>query len=256
MLSRSCCGAPCLPGLSTGDSLRTLEVVAVQPALLAPGPQGAVHEFDVAGHPQAEFHYAVVFPYHRQDNTVTLVREYAQVGPLSAWRHGRLDPELGAIRLLHQQQSRPQSWPHLSLPPGPEQHGVVPAHRRLRPSQACQLRGVRSRRAERGGAPGGRRLGLAHARRPPGHPGGQVVQVRPWLPGRQPCVAPGLPVLAVMCLLHHTECAALRPSLDRNRFHAYLVLDPQPDAQPGARDKEEYIQACLPGVDWGWCGGR
>lgn len=42
--------------------------------------QGPVHEFDVVGHPRAEFHYAVVFPYHHADRSVTLVREYAQVG--------------------------------------------------------------------------------------------------------------------------------------------------------------------------------
>jgi hypothetical protein len=43
-------------------------------------PQGPVHEFDVVGHPGAEFHYCIVFPYHSADGSLTLVREYAQVG--------------------------------------------------------------------------------------------------------------------------------------------------------------------------------
>ncbi|EFN58472.1 hypothetical protein CHLNCDRAFT_140491 [Chlorella variabilis] len=132
--------------------------------------QGAVHEFDVAGHPQAEFHYAVVFPYHRQDNTVTLVREYAQGLNSMVW----------------------------CLPTGaydPRKHASYEACARAELSEEAHLAG-----------------GAWVSLMPDGHPG--IPEVK-WC---------------------------------RNRFHAYLVLDPQPDAQPGARDKEEYIQACLPGV--------
>ena len=46
-----------------------------------------IHEFDVVGHPKANFHFVVAFPYHPpsdpdahwSDGSVTLIREYAQV---------------------------------------------------------------------------------------------------------------------------------------------------------------------------------
>lgn len=57
----------------------------------APRPPGAdreVHEFDVIGHPGADFHFVVAFPFHPPEDPaqhwseghVTLIREYAQ-GP-------------------------------------------------------------------------------------------------------------------------------------------------------------------------------
>ncbi|KAL4457906.1 hypothetical protein ABPG75_012771 [Micractinium tetrahymenae] len=41
---------------------------------------GAVHEYDVIGHPQCDFHFAVTFPWHPGPGggSVTLIREYAQ----------------------------------------------------------------------------------------------------------------------------------------------------------------------------------
>lgn len=49
--------------------------------------QSPVHEFDVIGHPRANFHFCVVFPYHPppqgndwRQGEVTLIKEYAQ-GP-------------------------------------------------------------------------------------------------------------------------------------------------------------------------------
>ncbi|PRW56079.1 NUDIX hydrolase domain-like [Chlorella sorokiniana] len=43
------------------------------------GPEGPVLEYDIIGHPQSDFHFAVVFPYHSADGgSVTLIREYAQ----------------------------------------------------------------------------------------------------------------------------------------------------------------------------------
>ena len=43
--------------------------------------QGPILEYDIIGHPQADFHFAVVFPFHSADGgSVTLIREYAQVG--------------------------------------------------------------------------------------------------------------------------------------------------------------------------------
>ena len=47
-------------------------------------PQGEEHEFDIIGHPRANFHFCVTFPFHPaasgrwQDGHVTLVREYCQ----------------------------------------------------------------------------------------------------------------------------------------------------------------------------------
>lgn len=55
--------------------------------------EGPVLQYDVIGHPQADFHFAVVFPYHSSDGTVTLIREYAQV---AGW--------LGGGRMLMHQQ--------------------------------------------------------------------------------------------------------------------------------------------------------
>jgi len=46
--------------------------------------QGPVHDYDIIGHPGAEFHYCVTFPFHSastgrwQDGEVTLIKEYAQ----------------------------------------------------------------------------------------------------------------------------------------------------------------------------------
>ncbi|KAI7843822.1 hypothetical protein COHA_002720 [Chlorella ohadii] len=43
------------------------------------GAEGPVLEYDIIGHPQADFHFAVVFPFHSADGgSVTLIREYAQ----------------------------------------------------------------------------------------------------------------------------------------------------------------------------------
>lgn len=43
--------------------------------------QGPVYEYDVIGHPQCDFHFAVTFPWHPGPGggSVTLLREYAQV---------------------------------------------------------------------------------------------------------------------------------------------------------------------------------
>jgi hypothetical protein len=47
-------------------------------------PDGQVHDFDVIGHPRANFHFCVTFPFHPapsgkwQDGEVTLVREFCQ----------------------------------------------------------------------------------------------------------------------------------------------------------------------------------
>lgn len=40
-----------------------------------------MHEYDVIGHPQCDFHFAVTFPWHPGPGggSVTLLREYAQV---------------------------------------------------------------------------------------------------------------------------------------------------------------------------------
>lgn len=52
-------------------------LLRLPPALL----QGPVLEYDIIGHPQADFHFAVVFPFHSAGGgSVTLIREYAQVG--------------------------------------------------------------------------------------------------------------------------------------------------------------------------------
>jgi hypothetical protein len=101
-----------------------------------------VHEYDIAGHPQSDFHFAVVFPYHPADATVTLIREYAQVG-------GELEGRAGGGRQAGQQEDwrwamrlqaqelQEQAWlcreadSCPSRAAGPEPAGVVPAHRRL-----------------------------------------------------------------------------------------------------------------------------
>ena len=44
--------------------------------------QGPTYEYDVAGHPQADFHFSVTFPFHAGGpggGSVTLLHEYAQV---------------------------------------------------------------------------------------------------------------------------------------------------------------------------------
>lgn len=47
-------------------------------------PEPTVHEFDIIGHPKANFHFAIAFPFHPaasgdwRDGQVTLLREYAQ----------------------------------------------------------------------------------------------------------------------------------------------------------------------------------
>ena len=47
-------------------------------------PDGKVHDFDIIGHPRANFHFCVTFPFHPapsgkwQDGQVTLVREFCQ----------------------------------------------------------------------------------------------------------------------------------------------------------------------------------
>jgi hypothetical protein len=47
-------------------------------------PDGQVHDFDVIGHPRANFHFCVTFPFHPapsnnwKDGEVTLVREFCQ----------------------------------------------------------------------------------------------------------------------------------------------------------------------------------
>lgn len=46
--------------------------------------QGPVLEYDIIGHPQSDFHFAVSFPFHSADGgSVTLIREYAQAGGAS-----------------------------------------------------------------------------------------------------------------------------------------------------------------------------
>ncbi|KAI3436829.1 hypothetical protein D9Q98_006239 [Chlorella vulgaris] len=132
--------------------------------------KGPVHEFDVIGHPQAEFHYAVVFPYHSADSTVTLVREYAQGPHCMVW----------------------------CLPTGaydPRKHADYQGCARAEMSEEAQLAG-----------------GTWVPLMPEGHPG--IPEVK-WC---------------------------------RNRFHAYLVIDPRPDEQPGQRDKEELIEVCRVGL--------
>jgi len=56
---------------------------------MPPPVQGPVHDYDVVGHPQADFHFSVVFPFHPGGpfrGSVTLLREYAQVGPCHGLR--------------------------------------------------------------------------------------------------------------------------------------------------------------------------
>jgi hypothetical protein len=46
--------------------------------------QGPVHEYDVIGHPKANFHFSVTFPFHSapsgrwRDGEVTVLKEYCQ----------------------------------------------------------------------------------------------------------------------------------------------------------------------------------
>ena len=54
-----------------------------------PRTQGRELNFDVVGHPQADYQFAVTFPFHpRKDGQkggdVTVIREYAQVGRAAA----------------------------------------------------------------------------------------------------------------------------------------------------------------------------
>ena len=51
-----------------------------------------MYEFDVVGHPQANNHFSVTFPYHpyrdgRPGGEVTVLREYCQVSK-GRWRQG------------------------------------------------------------------------------------------------------------------------------------------------------------------------
>ncbi len=70
--------------MCTCNSVRLLDLLAIaarpsneQPCGMLQGP---VLEYDIIGHPQADFHFAVVFPFHSADGgSVTLIREYAQV---------------------------------------------------------------------------------------------------------------------------------------------------------------------------------
>jgi len=43
-------------------------------------PEAKVLDFDIVGHPKANFSFAVALPYHTKSATVTVLREYAQ-GP-------------------------------------------------------------------------------------------------------------------------------------------------------------------------------
>lgn len=83
--------------------------------------QGAVHDYDIIGHPKANFHFTVTFPYHRptsgrwQDGEVTLIKEYAQgvngmvyclpTGAFDPRRHG--DYEACARAELSEEVSHP-----------------------------------------------------------------------------------------------------------------------------------------------------
>jgi hypothetical protein len=42
--------------------------------------QAKVLDFDIVGHPKADYSFAVALPYHTKSGTVTVLREYAQ-GP-------------------------------------------------------------------------------------------------------------------------------------------------------------------------------
>lgn len=43
-------------------------------------PDGNVHDFDVVGHPKADFQFTVTFPFHTETQEATVVHEYSQ-GP-------------------------------------------------------------------------------------------------------------------------------------------------------------------------------
>jgi hypothetical protein len=51
---------------------------------IATAVQGPIHEYDVIGHPRANFHFSVVFPFHSapsgrwRDGEVTLIKEFCQ----------------------------------------------------------------------------------------------------------------------------------------------------------------------------------
>ncbi|KAI8466591.1 MAG: hypothetical protein J3K34DRAFT_433131 [Monoraphidium minutum] len=128
--------------------------------------------FDVVGHPQADYQFAVTFPFHpygggRKGGDVTVIREYAQ----------------GPNALMY------------CLPTGgfsPKKHADL---------QAC----ARAELSEEAWLTGGRWVPLL----PPGHPG--LAEVK-W------------------CM---------------NRFAPFLVIQPQPDADPGSRDLEEMSMEVL-----------
>lgn len=59
--------------------------------------QGPIHSYDIIGHPQCSFHFAVVFPWHPgpDGGSVTLIREYAQGVNQLVWclPTGGFDPQ-------------------------------------------------------------------------------------------------------------------------------------------------------------------
>ncbi|PSC72803.1 hypothetical protein C2E20_4083 [Micractinium conductrix] len=129
--------------------------------------EGPTYEYDVAGHPQADFHFSVTFPFHAGGpggGSVTLLHEYAQ----------------GVNKMM---------W---CLPTGgfdPRKHTSYEACAKAELSEEAHLAG-----------------GAWHPLLPEGHPGFAEIK---W---------------------------------GRNRFHAFLCVDPAVDEQPGARDREEFIR--------------
>jgi hypothetical protein len=61
----------------------------------------AQYAYDVVGHPRAAFHFVSIFPFHSKEQTVTMIREYAQgpnhyvwslpAGGVDATRHASLE---------------------------------------------------------------------------------------------------------------------------------------------------------------------
>ena len=77
--------------------------------------EGPVLEFDIAGHPGCDFHFAVTFPYHSADGgSVTLIREYAQVR-----FRGRLEVGWGGLRLRARRMPRQPPGLHRNPAPAP-----------------------------------------------------------------------------------------------------------------------------------------
>lgn len=170
-------------------------------------------EFDVAGHPGCDFHFAVTFPYHSADGgSVTLIREYAQV--------------LGAACIARPPARRRSAHPSL-LPgsppcPPPTLQGVnqlmycLPTGgydpRKHSDYQAC----ASAELSEEARLAGGAWVPLL----PPDHPG--IPEIKwgrcvPWLDGQQGgcrCSLPALRDLPNACLLlPPVECLLLPPPL-------------------------------------------